>query len=129
MWRQLEALRGFPGSLDSNVYVLLLNVDRRDGAVEMMPTLRMTVDAAAPTQLTKRSLSGGTCTVFRHVVRNGDIYPQIQAAREAIFKRYLSRFAQRARRCPPSRSIPQGLDITAGSWVDHYFPDSWSVSV
>jgi AraC family transcriptional regulator len=128
VWRQLEALRGFPGSLDSNVYVLLLNVDRRDGAVEMMPTLRMTVDAAAPTQLTKRSLSGGTCTVFRHVVRKGDIYPQIQAAREAIFKRYLARFPQRRSPLPALEIYPQGLDITAGSWVDHYFPDSWSAS-
>jgi AraC family transcriptional regulator len=129
LWRQVESHRGFPGSVDSNVYVLLLNVDRRDGAVEMMPTLRIAADAAAPPQLAKRSLPGGTCAVFRHVVRNGDVYPQIQAAREAIFKRYLSRFAQPRSPLPALEVYPQGLDITAGSWVDHYFPDSWSVSV
>ena len=129
LWRQVESHRGFPGSVDSNVYVLLLNVDRRDGAVEMMPTLRMAVDAAAPPQLAKRSLPGGTCAVFRHVVRKGDVYPQIQAARQAIFKRYLSRFAQPRSPLPALEVDPQGLDITAGSWVDHYFPDSWSVSV
>ena len=129
VWRQLESLRGFPGSLDSNVYVLLLNVDRRDGAVEMMTTLRIAVDAAVPPQLDKRSLSGGNCTVFRHVVRKGDVYPQIQTAREAIFKRYLSRFTQSRSPLPALEVYPQGLDITAGSWVDHYFPDSWSTSV
>ncbi len=129
LWRQLESLRGFPGSLDSNIYALLLNVDRRDGAVEMMSTLRIAVDAAVPPQLAKRSLPGGTCTVFRHVVRKGDVYPQIQAAREAIFKRYLSRFPQPRSPLPALEVYPQGLDITAGSWVDHYFPDSWSASV
>jgi AraC family transcriptional regulator len=129
VWRQLESLRGFPGSLDSNVYVLLLNVDRRDGAVEMMTTLRTAVNAAVPPQLAKRSLRGGTCTVFRHVVCEGDVYPQIQTAREAIFKRYLSRFPQPRSPLPALEVYPQGLDITAGSWVDHYFPDSWSALV
>jgi AraC family transcriptional regulator len=129
VWRQLESLRGFPGSLDSNVYVLLLNVDRRDGAVEMMTTLRTAVNAAVPPQLAKRSLRGGTCTVFRHVVCEGDVYPQIQTAREAIFKRYLSRFPQPRSPLPALEVYPQGLDITAGSWVDHYFPDSWSALI
>lgn len=128
VWRQLESLRGFPGSLDTNVYVLLLNVDRRDGAVEMMPTLRMSGDATAPRHLAKRSLPGGTCTVFRHVVRKGDVYPQIQAAREAIFKKYMARFPQRRSPLPALEVYPQGLDVTAGSWVDHYFPDSWSAA-
>jgi AraC family transcriptional regulator len=129
VWRQLESLRGFPGSLDSNVYVLLLNVDRRDGAVEMMTTLRIAVNASVPPQLAKRSLRGGTCTVFRHIVCEGDVYPQIQMAREAIFKRYLSRFPQSRSPLPALEVYPQGLDITAGSWVDHYFPDSWSALV
>jgi AraC family transcriptional regulator len=128
LWRQLESLRGFPGSLDSNVYVLLLGIDRRDGAVEMMPTLRITADAEPPAQLAKRSLPGGTCTVFRHVVRKGDVYPQILAARESILKRYLSRFAEPRSPLPALEVYPQGLDITAGSWVDHYFPDSWSAA-
>jgi AraC family transcriptional regulator len=129
LWRRLESLRGFPGSLDSNVYPLILNVDRRDGAVEMMPTLRIAADVVAPPQLTKRSLQGCTCTVFRHVVRKGDVYPQIQAARQAIYARYLSRFAQPRSPLPALEVYPQGLDVTAGSWVDHYFPDSWSASV
>ena len=108
--------------------MLLLNVDRRDGAVEMMPTLRMSNDATAPRHLAKRSLPGGTCTVFRHVVRKGDVYPQIQAAREAIFKKYMARFPQRRSPLPALEVYPQGLDVTAGSWVDHYFPDSWSAA-
>jgi len=129
LWRQVESLRGFPGSLDSNIYLLLLNVDRRDGAIEMMPTLRVAIDATVPPQLTKRSVPGGTCTVFRHVVRKGDVYPQIQAAREGILKRYLSRFAQPHSPLPALEVYPRGLGVTAGSWIDHYFPDSWSASV
>jgi AraC family transcriptional regulator len=129
LWRQLRSLQGFPGSLDSSVYVLLLDIDRRDGAIEMMSTLRVAADAAAPPQLTKRFLPGGTCTVFRHLVRKGDVYPQIQAAREAIFKRYLSRFPYPRSPLPALEVYPQGLDITVDSWVDHYFPDSWSASV
>jgi AraC family transcriptional regulator len=129
LWRQLESLRGFPRFLDSNIYVLLLDVDRRDGSVEMMSTRRIAADTVPPPQLAKCSLLGGTCTVFRHVVHRGDVYPQIQAAREAIFKRYLSRFPQPRSPLPTLEVYPQGLDITAGSWVDHYFPDSWSASI
>jgi AraC family transcriptional regulator len=127
MWRRVEALRGFPGMLDSSLYVLLLNVDRRDGAIEMMITLRAAPDAAVPPQLVKRSLPGGTCTVFRHVVRKGDVYPQIHAAREVILKRYIARFAQPRPVLPALEVYPQGLGVTAGSWIDHYFSHSWSV--
>jgi AraC-like DNA-binding protein/predicted transcriptional regulator YdeE len=122
LWRRLDSLRGFPGALDASTYLVILDVDRRDGAVEMMPSLRVNGDASPPPELREHCVPAGTSTVFRHVVRKGDIYPQIQAAREAIFKSYQARPAHTRSPLPAFEVYPQGLDVTAGSWVDHYFP-------
>ena len=122
LWHALESLRCFPGELDSNTYLVVLGIDARDGAVEMMPSLRVRADAAPPQQLRRHSFSGGPCFVLRHVVRKGDVYPQLIAAREAIFAHYLPRRPQARPRFPYLEVYPQGLSVTAGSWVDHYFP-------
>ncbi len=120
-WQRLESLRDFPGVFDSSTYLLILGMDRRDGAVEMMPSMRVHADATPPPTLRRHCVPAGACTVFRHLVRKGDVYPQIQAARAAIFKRYLSRLPQ-ALPFPALEVYPLGLAVRAGSWVDHYFP-------
>jgi AraC family transcriptional regulator len=122
VWRRLESLRGFPGALDSNIYSLILDIDRRDGGMEMMAALRIRADATPPPELHRHRLPAGTCAVFRHVVRKGDVYPQINAAREAIFAHYLPRRPLARVRFPFLEVYPQGLSVTVGSWVDHYFP-------
>ncbi len=122
IWRRLESLRGFPGALDSSTYSLILDIDRRDGGMEMMAAVRVRADAVAPPELQRHRLPAGTCAVFRHVVRKGDVYPQIHAAREAIFAHYLPRRPQARVRFPFLEVYPQGLSVTPGSWIDHYFP-------
>jgi AraC family transcriptional regulator len=121
LWQRLDSLRGFLGTIDGSTYLVIFGLDRRDGAVEMMPSIRVEPDAQAPAQLRRYSLPAGACTVFRHVVRKGDVFPQIQAAREAIFERYLPRVAA-ASPFPTFEVYPRGLSVSAGSWVDHYFP-------
>jgi AraC family transcriptional regulator len=122
LWRRLESLRGFPGEFDSNTYLVILGIDPRNGSIEMMPSLRISADAPAPQQLRRHCLRGGTSTVFRHVVGKGDVYPQLIAARDAIFARCLPRRPQLRPRFPYLEVYPQGLSVTPGSWVDHYFP-------
>ena len=122
LWGRLDSLRGFPGALDSSTYSLVLDIDRRDGGMQMMAALRIRADAAPPPQLQRHCLPAGTCAVFRHVVRKGDVYPQLIAAREAIFAHYLPRRPQARMQFPFLEVYPQGLSVTVGSWVDHYFP-------
>jgi AraC family transcriptional regulator len=128
LWSRLESFRGPSGALDSNTYLVILAIDPRDGGIEMMPSLRVRADAAPMTELRRSRLPGGTGTVFRHVVRKGDVFPQIQAAREAIFKLYRSRSSPERALLPTLEVYPQGLNVTAGSWVDHYFPVSRSAT-
>jgi AraC family transcriptional regulator len=120
-WQRLASLRGFPGELDGSTYSVMLKVDPRDGGVETFSALRVRADASPPPELQRRSLPAGACAVFRHVVRKGDVFPQIFAARERIYKHYVPRLAARAQ-SPAFDVFPQGLNVTAGSWVDHYFP-------
>jgi AraC family transcriptional regulator len=121
VWRQVDALRAAARALDASTYLMVLDVDRRDGSIEMMPAMRIAADAAPPAQLTRYLLPASTCTVFRHVLRKGDVYPQVHAARDAIFQRQRMHPAQSSL-LPVLEVYPQGLDVTAGSWVDHYFP-------
>ncbi len=108
-------------AVDSNTYLVIFGVDARNGGFDFMPSLRIPAEATPPAPLHRHHIPGGTCSVFRQVVRKGDIFPQVQAAREAIFARHRERAADG----PPSRIAfevyPQGLSVTPGSWIDHYF--------
>jgi AraC family transcriptional regulator len=120
-WQRLESLRGFPGELDASTYAVLLKLDPLAAAGEFFSALRVSSDASPPPQLQRRSLPAATCAVFRHVVRKGDVFPQVLAAREHIYSHYVPRLASRAQ-SPAFEVFPQGINVTAGSWVDHYFP-------
>jgi AraC family transcriptional regulator len=124
VWQQVDSMRDFPGVLDSSTYLVILDVDRRTGSIEMMPSMRINPEATPPGALRRIVLPAGSIPVFRHVIRRGDVYPQILAARDAIFRTYRSRPAPPRQLLPVLEVYPQGLGIRAGSWIDHYFPNS-----
>jgi AraC family transcriptional regulator len=122
LWRRLDSMRGFPGTLDSSTYSVILDVDPRDGAMEMMAAVRIRADAEPPSALQRNRFSAGTYAVFRQVIRRGDAYPQIIAGREAILSDYLPRRREASHRLPYLEVYPRGLSVTTGSWIDRYFP-------
>lgn len=122
LWRRLDSLRVASGALDSSVYSLVLERDRRDGSMQMMAALRIRAGAELTPSLQTRRFPAGTYVVFRHVVRQGDVYPQIIAGREATFAHHLPRVPQASARYPLLEVYPRGLSVTPGSWVDRYFP-------
>ncbi len=122
LWRRLDSMRAFGGTIDSSTYSLVLHIDRRDGAIEMMAAMRIRADAEPPSALRRHRFPAGTYTVFRQVVRKADAYPQLIAGREAIFAHYLPRRPQASVRYPFLEVYPRGLSVTPGSWVDRYFP-------
>lgn len=121
-WQRLDSLRGFPGELDASTYFVALNLDPRDGGVEAFSGLRVQADAAPPPELKRHTLPAATCAVFRHVVRRGDVFPQISAARQWIYSHNVPRLPLSRVRFPGFEVFPQGLKVTAGSCVDYYFP-------
>jgi AraC family transcriptional regulator len=120
-WQRLESLRGFPGELDASTYVLILGYDVRASASEMLAAVRVSNDASPPAELQRHRLPAATCAVFRHVVRKGDVFPQVNAARERIYLHHVPRLTSRGK-SPAFEVFPQGINVTPGSWVDHYFP-------
>jgi predicted transcriptional regulator YdeE len=122
MWTRLDALRASSGALDASTYSVILDVDRRAGTNGMMAALRVPANAALPPQLQGHRLPACTCTVFRHVIRKGDVFPQVQNARDVIHARYMSRPAQAHVPFVAFEVYPKGLAVTPGSWIDHYFP-------
>ena len=121
MWHRLESLRGFPGELDTSTYVVILSFDVGAGASEMLSAMRVSADASPPAELERHRLPAATCAVFRHVIRRGDVFPQVSAARERIYSHHVPRLASLGK-SQAFEVFPQGIDVTAGSWVDHYFP-------
>jgi AraC family transcriptional regulator len=122
VWRKLESLRGFAGELDGSTYSVIRSIDPRDGSVEMLSALRVASDAAAPAELQRHSLPAARCYVYRHVLRKGDVFPQVSAGRDHIMNHHASKLPRSRMRSPPFAVFPQGLKVTAGSWIDHYFP-------
>jgi AraC family transcriptional regulator len=122
LWRLLDSMRSFRGTLDSSTYSLILDIGGRDGAMEMMAAMRIQADTEPPSPLQRHCFPGGNYAVFRHVVRKGDVYPQILAAREATFAHYLPRLPRASVRFPFLEVFPHGLAVTPGSWIDRYFP-------
>jgi AraC family transcriptional regulator len=120
-WQRLESLRGFPGELDASTYAVMLSFDLHGSSGEMLSALRVADDASPPAGLHRYRLPATTCAVFRHVVRRGDVFPQVAAARERIYSHYVPHLASRVK-SPPFEVFPQGINVTPGSWVDHYFP-------
>lgn len=120
-WRRLDAFRGLRGQLDDAVYALPI-LRHPDGTFELMIALRIDADAPLPLRLELRKLPASTYVVFRHLLHRGDMYPQISAARESIRARHLPQSGHALGDSLPFERFPQGLRVTAGSFVDHYFP-------
>jgi AraC family transcriptional regulator len=122
VWRQLETLRGFSGELDASTYSVIRSMDPRDGSVEMFSALRVSADATPPRELVRQTMPATRCSVFRNVIRKGDVFPQVNAGRDHIFRHYAAKIPRSCMASPPFAVFPQGLKVTAGSWIDHYFP-------
>jgi len=120
-WRRLEQLRGFPGELDASTYGVILNFDAATNTSDFFSGLRVSAHASPPQELERRSLPAATCAVFRHTVRKGDVFPQVNAGRTRVWSHYVPRLAGRVRALA-FEVFPQGLSVTAGSWIDYYFP-------
>jgi AraC family transcriptional regulator len=121
-WQRLDGLRQAAGALDTSTYSVCRNFSPADRGVEMFVALRIGADGLAPVPLQRRSLPAATCAVFRHVVRKGDVFPQISAARELIHSRLLSRSSLSHQDFSAFEVFPRGLHVVAGSWIDYYFP-------
>jgi predicted transcriptional regulator YdeE len=93
-----------------------------DGSLEMLAALRVTSDCEPPPPLQKSTIPGCTCVVFRHVLGKGDVFPQLKIADDAILASHLPASGHRLSDAPPFDVFPQGLAVTPGSWIDHYFP-------
>jgi AraC family transcriptional regulator len=121
-WRQLDAARDFPGQIDAATYAVRTQAFVEDGSLEMLAALRVTSDCEPPPPLQKSTIPGCTCVVFRHVLGKGDVFPQLKIADDAILASHLPASGHRLSDAPPFDVFPQGLAVTPGSWIDHYFP-------
>jgi len=120
-WRRLDAFRGLRGQLDDAVYALPIK-GHRDGTFDLMVGLRIDAGAPTPRPLEVLTLPASAYVVFRHRLQRGDIYPQINTARELIRTRYLPHSGHALADSLPFDRFPQGIRVTAGSFIDHYFP-------
>lgn len=122
LWERLGSLRDFHGVLDSNVYSVILDGSPFASGVDVMAAVRVRSDAEIPSELHTLRLPCSTCSVFRHTLRKGDVFPQISAARDWIYAQPAERLPLDQIRFPVFEVFPNGLRVTPGSWIDYYFP-------
>ena len=92
-----------------------------DGSLDFLAAFRIDGDYVSPGQLEVIDLPARTYLVFRHVLRPGDLYPQVTAAADVIWGERLPRSERVLADGPDFELYPANFRITGG-WIDHYLP-------
>lgn len=92
-----------------------------DGSFDFLAAFRVESDSILSARLEVIDLPARTYLVFRHVLRPGDLYPQVNAAADVIWGERLPRSERVLADGPDFELYPANFKITDG-WIDHYLP-------
>ena len=92
-----------------------------DGSFDFLAAFRIDGGSVPSSRLEVIDLQARTYLVFRHVLRPGDLYPQVTAAADVIWGERLPRSGRVLADGPDFELYPANFRITDG-WIDHYLP-------
>lgn len=92
-----------------------------DGSFDFLAAFRVEGDYVPSSQLEVIDVPARTYLVFRHVLRPGDLFPQVNAAADIIWGERLPRSDRVLADGPDFELYPANFRITGG-WIDHYLP-------
>jgi AraC family transcriptional regulator len=121
LWQRMVTLMGFEGQLGRETY----GVKRKrysTGGFDFVAAVRIQPGCAPPEPLDLVSLPERTYLVFRHMLRAGDLYPQMTAADDAIWSEHLPHSGRvLVEEAPDFQLYPADFKVRDG-WIDHYLP-------
>jgi AraC family transcriptional regulator len=123
LWQRFLPLLGFEGQLGGGeTYGVRRKRYPADGSFDFLLAVRIEERCVPPRPLEILSLPAGSYLVYRHMLRQGDLYPQMTAAAEIIWAERLPRSGHvLLENAPDFQLYPAGFKVKGG-WIDHYLP-------
>jgi AraC family transcriptional regulator len=122
LWQQFFSIIDYQGQSDGReLYGVFRKRYLDDGSFDFLVAIRADHDRSPPEPLELLSLPARTYLVFRHMPQEGDLYPQMTAAEEAIWSERLPRSGGTLAEAPDFRLYSADFKIKGG-WIDHYLP-------
>ena len=121
LWQRLVAIQGFAGQLGRETYGVRRKRYPADGSFDFLAAVRVEPGCAPPKPLEVLSLPARTYLVYRHMLREGDLYPQMTAAAEVIWSERVPQSGRVVIEAPDFQLYPADFKIKNG-WIDHSLP-------
>ena len=122
LWKRFLPLLGFEGQLGGReTYGVFRKRYPADGSFDFMVAVRIEPGCPPTEPLEVVSLPARTYLIFRHMLREGDLYPQMTAAAEIIWSERLPQSGRVLVEAPDFHIYPGDFKIKYG-WIDHYLP-------
>jgi AraC family transcriptional regulator len=121
LWQRITLLRGFDGQLGGESYGVRSKRYRTDGSFDFLAAVRIHSGCKPPAPLEVLTLPARTYLVFRHILRAGDLYAQMNAASDAIWSELLPKSRRTLVQAPDFQLYPADFKVRGG-WIDHYLP-------
>jgi AraC family transcriptional regulator len=123
LWARLVPLMGFPGQLGGKQTDGVWT--RRypaGGSFDFLAGVQVEPGCAPPAPLEGLTLPPRRYLVFKQMLVEGELHPQMLAATEEIWSERLPRSGRRLVDAPDFQVYPADFKVEPGGWVAHYLP-------
>ncbi|MFC3076950.1 helix-turn-helix domain-containing protein [Phenylobacterium terrae] len=123
LWARLVPLMGFAGQLGGRqTYGVWTRRHPADGSFDFLAGVRVEPGSAPPAPLEALTLPARRYLVFKQMLVEGELHPQMLAATEEIWSERLPRSGHRLADAPDFQIYPADFKVEPGGWVAHYLP-------
>ncbi len=123
LWKRLVPYMGFAAQRGGReTYGVWRTRHPTDGSFDFTAAVRIEPGAIPPAPLEALTLPARTYLVFKQMLREGELHPQMLAASEEIWAERLPRSGRTLARAPDFQFYPGDFKVADGGWVAHYLP-------
>jgi AraC family transcriptional regulator len=117
LWQRIADLMG----VDHETYGVFRKRYTADGSFDFLAAVRMEAGFAPRPEFELLTLPPHSYLVFRHMLEEDDLYPQMTAAHDTIWSEHLPQSGRVLADAPDFQRYPANFKIKDG-WIEHYLP-------
>ena len=123
LWKSFVAKMQFAGRLgEGETCGVFRDRDFTAQSFEHLAGARIAEGAAAPKELAVWTLPARSYLVFKQMLHEGELHPQVAAATTAIWGERLARSGRTLAKAPDFQIYPANFKVAEGGWLAYYIP-------